>query len=170
MTTTLPDTVPDDLPLRGAGPHEWNYYNRHLLHNKQTRGFQKFPDLPGYPTLHDVPSLNDLTSGQTVGLLVTTNGQLHLFFDGRHRKEIATGLPVDTPLWGAASVKGNCTKIKSEILSGESGGVDYVCVCEHEAVSCTYQKREHSIMLIIIIILMHIIAYQSISVETKFND
>ena len=163
MTTTLPDTVPDDLPdsllpLSDAGPHEWNYGGRALFHNKQDR---LFPDLP---------SLIDLTHGQTVGLLVTTNGQLHLFLDGRHRKEIATGLPVDTPLWGAASVWGKCTEIKSEILSGESGGVDYVCMGEHEAVSCTYQKREHSVMLIIIIILMHIIAYQSISVETKFNN
>ena len=41
---------------------------------------------------------------------------------------------------------------------------------EHEAVCCTCQKREHSVMLIIIIILMHNIVYQSISVETKFND
>ena len=158
MTTTLPDTVLRDLSLHGAGPHEWNYYSRTLFHNKQRR---EFPDLP---------SLHHLTHGQTVGLLVTTNGQLHLFLDGLHRGEIATGLPVDTPLWGAASVEGTCTKIKSEILSGESGGVDYVCMGEHEAVSCTYQKREHSVMLIIIIILMHIIAYQSISVETKFND
>ena len=158
MTTTLPDRVPRDLPDWGAGRHEWNYWDSTLFHNKQERDF---PDLP---------SLDDLTRGQTVGLLVTTNGQLHLFLDGQHRKEIATGLPVDTPLWGAADVNGNCTKIKSEILSGESGGVDYVCMGEHEAVSCTYQKREHSVMLIIIIILMHIIAYQSISVENKFND
>ena len=161
MTTILPDTVPSFLPAAGAlgaGPHEWNYNDRSLFHNKQER---EFPDLP---------SLDDLTRGQTVGLMVTTNGQLHFFLDGRHCKKIATGLPVDTPLWGAASVQGKCTKIKSEILSGESGGVDYVCMGEHEAVSCTYQKREHSVMLIIIIILIHIIAYQSISVETKFND
>ena len=158
MTTTLPDIVPSSLPDTSAGPHEWNYWDRYLFHNKRWR---KFPDLP---------SLNDLTRGQTVGLLVTTNGQLHLFLDGQHRKEIATGLPVGTPLWGAAHVYGTCTKIKFEILSGESGGVDYVCMGEHEAVSCTYQKREHSVMLIIIIILMHIIAYQSISVEAKFSD
>ena len=116
MTTTLPDIVPSDLPDRYAGPHEWNYWDRTLLHNKQVR---MFPDLP---------SLNALTHGQTVGLLVTTNGQLHLFLNGQHRKEIATGLPVDTPLWGAASVYGKCTTIKSEILSGESGCVDYVCI------------------------------------------
>ena len=55
-----------------------------------------------------------------VGLLVTANGQLHLYLDGRHCKEIATGLPVDTRLWGVAHVYDRCTKIKSEILSGES--------------------------------------------------
>ena len=158
MTTTLPDRVPSDLPASYAGPHEWNYWDRTLCHNGQRR---EFPYLP---------SLHDLTHGQRVGLLVTTNGQLHLFLDDRHRKEIATGLPVGTPLWGEASVWGTCTKIKSEILSSESGGVDYVCMGEHEAVSCTYQKREHSVMLIIIIIIMHIIAYQFISVEAKFND
>ena len=146
VTTTLPDTVPHDLPDSDAGPHEWNYWDRSLFHNEKER---KFPDLP---------PLNDLTRGQTVGLLVTTNGRLHLFLDGQHRNDIATGLPVDTPLWRAASVYGNCTKIKSEILSGESGGVDYVRMGEHEAVSCTYQKREHSVMLIIIIILMQLIS------------
>ena len=77
------------------------------------------------------PSLNDLTPGQKVGLLVTTSGQLHFFLDGRHCKEIATGLPVDKPLWGAASVYGRCTTIKSEILSGKPCSVEYVCMSEH---------------------------------------
>ena len=116
MTSTLPSRVPRDLPDIDAGPHEWNYRNSSLFHNKQWRGFP------------DHLSLNNLTSGQTMGLLVTTNGQLHLFLNGQHRKEIATGLPVDTPLWGGTSVNGSCTKIKSEILSGNSGGVDYVCM------------------------------------------
>ena len=107
MTTTLPDTVPSNLPAWSAGPHEWNYWDRTLFHNKQRIGFAV------------LPSLDDLTRGQTVGLLVTTNGQLHLFLNDQHCKEIATGLPVDTPLWGAASVWGRCTKIKSAILSGE---------------------------------------------------
>ena len=109
VTTTLPGTVPRNLPTNDVGPHEWNYDSRTLHHNKQKR---EFPDLP---------SLNDLTPGQTVGLLVTSNGQLHLFLNGRHLKEIATGLPVNKPLWGAADVFANCTKIKSEILIGESG-------------------------------------------------
>ena len=126
MTTTLPGRRPSGLPLSDAGPHEWNYWNRTLYHKKQ---LSEFPDLPF------------LNRGQRVGLLVTTNGQLHLFLDGQHCKEIATGLPVDTPLWGAADVWGKCTKIKSEILSGKLGGVDYVCIGEHETVSCTYERE-----------------------------
>ena len=116
VTTTLPGTVPTVLhvPINDVGPHEWYYRGRTLYHNKQAR---EFPDLPS----------DDLTPGQTVGLLVTSNGQLHLFLDGQHRKEIATELPVDKPLWGAADVFGMCTKIKSEILIGESGHY-YLCI------------------------------------------
>ena len=107
VTTTLPDSVPDYLPISGTGVHEWNYRHRTLYHNGSR---SEFPHLP---------SLDDLTTNQSVGLLVTTNGQLHLYLDGRHVQEVATGLPVMTPLWGAVDVFGICTKIKSEILSGE---------------------------------------------------
>ena len=109
LTSRLPDVVPSLLSTGShTGPHEWYYWDNTLYHNGQ---FSGFPDLP---------SFSDLTPGQTVGFLVTTNGQLHLFLDGQHRKKIATGLPVDTPLWGVAHVYDNCTKIKSEILKGES--------------------------------------------------
>ena len=128
MITALPGRVPYDLPDSDAGPHEWYYLGRTLYHNKQSREF------PG------VPSLDHLTSGQRVGLLVTTDGQVHLFLDGQHIKKIATGLPVDTPLWGAVSVGYNCTKIKSEILSGESGGVDYVYMNMKQSI--VHVKRE----------------------------
>ena len=111
VITTLPGTVPSYIPLSDAGPHEWNYRGRTLYHKKQAREFS------------DLPDLNNPTPGQTVGLLVTSNGQLHLFLDGQHRKKIATGLPVDKPLWGAADVYARCTKIKSEFLIGESGAL-----------------------------------------------
>ena len=108
VTTTLPDNVPDILPVcDGAGGHEWNYEDRSLYHNGSS---SEFPNLP---------SLKDLTTNQSVGLLVTTGGHLHLYVDGRHVQEVATGLPVHKPLWGAIDVYSNCTKIKSEILSGE---------------------------------------------------
>ena len=114
LTTELPSDVPKTLPDRGSGPHEWNFSGNllpcGLYHNKRRT---RFPDLP---------RLGTLTPGQSVGLLVTPSGQLHLFLNGEHRCEIATGLPVDTPLWGVADVFGKCTKIKSEIMSGESSG------------------------------------------------
>ena len=102
VTTTLPDSVPGYLPTYGAGGHEWNYYTRSLFHNGS---YSDFPHLP--------------STNQSVGLLVTANGQLHLYLDGRHVQEVATGLPVCTPLWGAVDVGDNYIKIKSEILSGE---------------------------------------------------
>jgi len=102
----VPPKVPTD-----AGPHEWNCCGAVIYHSKQHDSSAHFPDLDG------------LTPGQSVGLLVTLNGQLHLFLNGEHCCEIATELPVDTPLWGVAGVRGKCSKIKSEIMSGKSSGI-----------------------------------------------
>ena len=94
-----------------TGLNEWVYKEKDIWHNQQRCHFS------------DLPSLNTLTPGQSVGLLVTSSGQLHLFVDGVHNRVMATGLPVDTPLWGVASLYGRCTKIRSEKLSGESSGI-----------------------------------------------
>ena len=110
MIAKMPNHVPEDL-FGKFGPHEWLFIGESLYHHKKPTKF------------NDLLCIDDLTPGQSVGLLVTANGQLHLFIDGKHCREIATGLPVDTPLWGAAGVQGKCTKIKSEIMSGESSGV-----------------------------------------------
>ena len=99
--------VPSYLPCSQASETEWYYSGQCLYHDRKSR---YFPDLP---------SLSDLSPGQRVGVLVTLSGGLHLYVDGVHCGEIATGLPVATLLWGAADVYGTCTKIKSEILSGE---------------------------------------------------
>ena len=103
--------MPSFLSGRDVGPHEWIYKENSIWHDKKGRNFPGLPDL------------DDFTPGQSVGLLVAPNGQLHLFLNGGHRHEIATGLPVGTPLWGVADVFGKCTKVKSEIMSGESSGV-----------------------------------------------
>ena len=42
--------------------------------------------------------------------------------------KVASGLPVNNHLWGEVDVYGNCTKIKSELLSGELDGV-YMYIC-----------------------------------------
>ena len=110
LTSELPSDVPEELYDRDAGPHEWNFYGKIIRHDKKASSGHS-------------PFLDELTPGQSVGLLVAPNGQLHSFIDNEHSHEIATGLPVDTPLWGVAEVYANCTKIKSEIMSGESSGV-----------------------------------------------
>ena len=60
-----------------------------------------------------------LSSGGTVGLLVTTSGDLYQYWNGRSGQRVATGLPVNQHIWGAASVEYKCSKIKSEMLSGK---------------------------------------------------
>ena len=110
VTATLPNEVPYELPEDHSGPHEWNYAISSLWHN-------------GRQISTDLPDLDYLKRHQTVGLLLTSDGQLHVYHDGRHTKKVATSLPVNHHLWGAVDVLGNCTKIKSELLSGELDGV-----------------------------------------------
>ena len=111
MTTTLPDNVPSLLYGAVAGPDQWYYDDQSLYHNrKQT----EFPDLP---------SLNELRTQQRVGIQITENGELNIFIDGNYKKTVATGLPVHQAIFGVVDVCGDCTKIKSEILSGELDGV-----------------------------------------------
>ena len=111
MTTTLPDNVPSYLSGLDAGPDQWYYIDQSLWHNrKQTI----FPDLP---------SLYELRTQQRVGIQITENGELNIFIDGNYKKTVATGLPVHQAIFGVMNVRGNCTKFKSEILSGELDGV-----------------------------------------------
>lgn len=120
MTTTLPEKVPQFLPTTkkmtgaDAGAHEWNYRHISMYHNGSRNDF---PHLP---------SLHELSTHKTLGLLLSHDGQLHMYINGHHLGCIATELPVHKPLFGAVDVCFHCTKIKSEILSGE---LDFVCIC-----------------------------------------
>ena len=121
VTTSLPTKrIPQWPPLIKTSPDMWNYVGRSLYNNGSDT---EFPDLP---------FLRELLTGQTVGLLITTHGDLHLYIDGCDVKKIASGLPVDKPLWGAVDALGKCTKVKSDILSGELshdfGYVGVLCV------------------------------------------
>ena len=110
VTTTVPD-VPFYLPTYSASNNEWYYCGHTLFHNHSTTGYSH------------LPSLHTFNIGNNVGLLLLPNGELHLFFDGKKSAQLATGLPVHKSLFGAVDVWGRCTKIKSEILSGELDGV-----------------------------------------------
>ena len=77
VTATLPDEVPDYLPLSDSGPQEWYYGGTVLYHN-------------GSVLCSDLPELNDLSPLQRIGLLFTASGDLHVFLDGRHVKKVAS--------------------------------------------------------------------------------
>ena len=108
LTSKKPDNVPHYLVSGDAGPHEWVCEGDAFYHNNETRN------------VPEVPPLETLQAGQSLGLLVTPSGQLHIFLDGEYGCHVATGVPVDQPLWGMADVQGSCTKIMSERISGES--------------------------------------------------
>ena len=111
MTTTLPDNVPSFLYGPHAGPDQWYYSDQSLYHNR------KETTLPG------LPSLDGLRTQQRVGIQITENGELNIFIDGNYKKTVATGLPVHQAIFGVVDVGDKCTKIKSDILSGELDGV-----------------------------------------------
>ena len=99
-----------------ASSNEWIYRGNQLLHNETAT------DFPHLPSLDDRPPV-----GFSVGLLIDNTGALHIFFNGSSSERLATGLPINKPLWGVVDVCGYCTKIKSEMLSGKLNGVS-VCV------------------------------------------
>ena len=111
VTTTVPDEVPRLLPLSDASKNEWYYWGDTLYHNHSSANYSY------------LPSLHDFKVGNKVGLLLLPNGELHLFLDEKNSAKVATGLPVHKSLFGAVDVRDRCTKIKSEILSGELDGV-----------------------------------------------
>ena len=110
VTATLPNVVPSYLQGCFSERHEWNYISTSLYHN-------------GREISTGLPHLDYLKRHQTVGVLLTSDGQLHVYHDGKHAKKVATNLSVNHHLWGAVDVYGKCTKIKSELLSGELDSV-----------------------------------------------
>ena len=127
VTATLPNEVPDFVLTDTSGQQEWNYArSSSVWHN-------------GKQISTGLPDLDHLKRHQTVGLLLTSDGHLHVYNDGRHTKKVATNLPVNHHLWGAVDVFGVCTKIKSELLSGE---LDGVCMYLYFIV-CTQHKHKY---------------------------
>ena len=106
VITKVPKKVPLNLPAEPSGPHEWYYLNSSLWHDGSETDTSPF-------------HLRDLKPHETVGIFLTTDGDLHIYHNGQHIKKMATHLPVGDSLWGAVDVWGRCTKIKSELLSGE---------------------------------------------------
>ena len=77
VTATLPDKVPRYLLGIHSGPQEWYYGGTVLQHN-------------GSVLCSDLPDLWDLRPYESIGLLLTASGDLHVFLDGRHVKKVAS--------------------------------------------------------------------------------
>ena len=107
VTIELPAAkeVLDTLRYGDVGAHEWNYDGSNLYHK-------------GPNSVQNFPFLGPLNVGETVGILITSSGQLHLYLKGQHHI-LATELPVNKPLWGAAYMYRSKTRIRSRFLSGE---------------------------------------------------
>lgn len=114
VTSTLPDEVPYVISVDLASDQEWYYWGNTFFHNRSSTNSSLLP-------YH-----YDSRVGNKIGILITTDGQFHLFFNGKRVAKLATGLPVHKLLFGAVHVYSRCSKIKSEILSGELNGV-----CSH---------------------------------------
>ena len=111
VTATLPHQVPHYLPLSGAGSDEWYYSDRSLYHNRKQTNF------------YHLPSAHDLKTGERVAIQILDTGKMNIFLNGKFAETIASDLPTDTHLYGAVDVCLRCSKIKSELLSGELDGV-----------------------------------------------
>ena len=115
VTSALPESVPHTLHRYTgyqASSNEWLYRGNLLFHNKTAT------DFPHLPSLDDRPPV-----GFSVGLLIDNTGALHIFSNGTSSKRLTTGLPINKRIWGVVDVYGNCSKIKSEMLSGKLDGV-----------------------------------------------
>ena len=63
----------------------------------------------------------DMTAGQSLGMLLTRQGDLHWFLDDKWRGVAhVDGYPLDKPMWGVADMFGRCDQVTAEILTGKS--------------------------------------------------
>ena len=99
--------MPYVISVDTASDQEWYYWGNTFYHDHVCTDY------------YHLPSLHESKIGNKVGILITANGQLHLFLNGKNAATLATGLPVHKSLFGVIHVFDTCSKIKSEILSGK---------------------------------------------------
>ena len=63
---------------------------------------------------------SSLCTGQSLGLVLTSDRNLHWFVDLNWRGVVhVNGFPLDRSLWGIADVCGVCKKVKAEVCNGK---------------------------------------------------
>ena len=55
---------------------------------------------------NSLPNLEELETERSVGILISADGCLHIYIDGRYITCAGSKLPVNQPLWGAVDVFG----------------------------------------------------------------
>ena len=107
MTTRCPDNIriPSEALKLERSDHSgyWILWCSNIYHN----GRRKLK-----------VNLWSLREGQTVGCMVSREGELHVYIDGVDKGIEWTGLPTHKPFWGVADVCG-CTKKIQLVSSGE---------------------------------------------------
>ena len=108
MTTQCPDDI--SIP-RHAVVREWSHHSDYWIlrcstvyHNSESRELKV--------------NLWSLRKGQTVGCMVSREGELHVYIDGVDKGIVWTGLPTHKPFWGVADVYARTKKIQL-VSSGE---------------------------------------------------
>ena len=105
MTTQCPDdiSVPQVALDRCDHADYWILDGNTVYHNGEEKDIEVDVDL--------------LRVGQTVGCMVSSDGELHVYIDGVDKCVLWTGLPTHKPFWGLADVCECTTRIK--LLPGE---------------------------------------------------
>ena len=98
MTTQYPSnniSLPGAFEELSGHSDYWILYRNNVRHNGERRVLKV--------------DLDSLREGQTVGCMVSREGELHVYIDGVDNGIVWTGLPTHKPFWGVADVHG-CTK------------------------------------------------------------
>ena len=96
-----PAAPPANELEEGGHSDYWILYRNNVRHNGERRVLKV--------------DLDSLREGQTVGCMVSREGELHVYIDGVDKSIVWTGLPTHKPFWGVADVHG-CTK-KIQLVS-----------------------------------------------------
>ena len=106
MTTQCPDniSIPSDAVECINHSDYWILLGSNIYHNDERRELKV--------------NLSSLREGQTVGCMVSREGELHVYIDGVDNGIVWTGLPTHKPFWGVADVYGRTKRIQL-VSSGE---------------------------------------------------
>ena len=106
MTTQCPDNISIPSSMLGWSGHSdfWILGGSTVRHNGETKKIKV--------------NLNSLRKGQSVGCMVSREGELHVYIDGVDNGVVWIGLPTHKPFWGWADIFDSTKKIQL-LVSGE---------------------------------------------------